>query len=552
MEGLRFPNSSPQKKNHKPVMIIAVLAILSAIGILFYFYNHFAVVSNLVTEAGLPLPTLNDFIIDGKIIGNSISGLPQDTTIPGIYDIMITTENKSYYSKLTVEDTIPPVGHADPVRTWLDAKVQPADFVRDVFDATAVTFSFFTEPSTAHIGIQPVSVLLTDAGGNTITLFTKLHVYDTLDKLTVKAGTDLSRLCALDFITGASPEEAEFFTLLSDFGAIDSSLPGKREVILALNNVIRRSFIDIPDTTPPAASPLFVQKFTGDGLTAEEFVCDIIDETPVTVSFLAVPDNMLPGEQIIEILLTDAYGNETPLTSKLTLIPDTEPPTIEGSLDKTVFVGDTIAYRAGITVTDNRDSEVPLIIDSSEVNAKTAGKYPVTYSATDKAGNTAVAQGTITVLSVSREQVYEMADNVLAKIIKADKSLYDQAQAIHTWVKSNIGYIASAPLADPILAAYRGLKDHNGDCYVFASVAELLLTRSDIDNIMIHRIEGTRTRHYWALVNTGEGWYHFDTTPHLNGGICFMLTETQVQNLAKRRGKDYYTYDKSLYPQAVE
>jgi hypothetical protein len=31
-----------------------------------------------------------------------------------------------------------------------------------------------------------------------------------------------------------------------------------------------------------------------------------------------------------------------------------------------------------------------------------------------------------------------------------------------------------------------------------------------------------------------------------------MLTESQVQALAKKRGKDYYTYDRYLYPEAMQ
>ena len=547
---LRLALFTPKEK--KFALLIAALFILCVASIILSIVMQPLVVNSLVVEAGQYLPPVSEFITASGKVGHYLSGMPEDTSIPGDYRIVIEIGKKRYSSTLTVQDTIAPTAHAATVSVWAGAIVQPSAFVCDVHDATKITYSFVNKPKTSQIGIKSATVALTDKGGNTTLILSEVHVYDTISMLDIQPNADISQITALSFIKNASDHEAQLFTLDTDLNSFDLSIPGKHNITVSMGDEKQGSLLNILDITPPTASPLHIYKFIGDTLTPTEFVADIYDESPVTASFALAPDNKLEGEQPVMILLTDSYNNTALINSTLTLKPDNEPPIISGMVNKTIFVGDTIAYRAGITVTDNRDTEVLLKIDSSAVDAKTAGQYPVVYSATDMCGNTATAQGTLTVLEVSREQVYEMADAVLANIVTDNMSLYNKANAIYQWVKSNIGYINTSIKDDPTLAAYRAFKDRRGDCFIFASVATLLLTRAGIDNVLVQRIPGTRNAHYWSLVNIGEGWYHFDTTPHNNGGNCFMLTETQLQALGRKRGQNYYAYDKSLYPEAVQ
>jgi hypothetical protein len=241
-----------------------------------------------------------------------------------------------------------------------------------------------------------------------------------------------------------------------------------------------------------------------------------------------------------------------PKTPEYILIePDTEPPVISGLIHKTVFAGDTIAYRAGVTVTDNRDAEVELIVDSSAVNLRVEGVYPVIYSATDSSGNTATVEGSVTVHSVTPELADELADDVLLMIMTEDMTPLEQARAIYDWVKATLHYTNSTIKDNVALAAYRGLKYGMGDCYIYYAVAEVLLTRAGIENIPIRNVDWAVTRHYWSLVDVGGGWHHFDTTPHETGVSGFMLTDSQAQAPVPNRSRTYYTYDQSLYPGVV-
>ena len=63
---------------------------------------------------------------------------------------------------------------------------------------------------------------------------------------------------------------------------------------------------------------------------------------------------------------------------------------------------------------------------------------------------------------------------------------------------------------------------------------------------------GGRTQHFWNLVNYGEGWYHFDACPHKDHLESFMLTDKEVDEYTEKRGNNYYTFDKSLYPRTPE
>jgi hypothetical protein len=87
-----------------------------------------------------------------------------------------------------------------------------------------------------------------------------------------------------------------------------------------------------------------------------------------------------------------------------------------------------------------------------------------------------------------------------------------------------------------------------------------MLTRAGIENMMVTRVGGG-SNHYWNLINPdGGGWYHFDTTPlstQVRSGVNrFMFTDTEAEKyteivLQDVNTRNYYTYDKTLYPEVV-
>jgi len=240
-------------------------------------------------------------------------------------------------------------------------------------------------------------------------------------------------------------------------------------------------------------------------------------------------------------------------------LPDTAPPEIHGVRNLEVGLYGTLAYREGVSVTDDAGG-ASLEVDSSAVNTDAPGKYTVIYIARDGAGNETRVTATVTVLAVSEEALAREADPILEAIILPGMSDTEKAQAIHTWIKSNVTYTNTGDKNSVWEGAYNGLTLYQGDCYTFYALAKYLLERVGIASVDMHRVPEADTRHYWLALDLGEGWHHFDACPvtqgfsqyRARGG--FMMTEGEAQEFARGpiERPDYYTYDPAQLPEGVE
>ena len=117
------------------------------------------------------------------------------------------------------------------------------------------------------------------------------------------------------------------------------------------------------------------------------------------------------GDYDNNIVVTDDAGNETKVPVKISVI---NPPTINGVTDKTITVGDTIDYMAGVTATDGKGADITssVQVDSSAVNTGAAGTYQAAYKVTDANGYTGSATSNVTVNEKPKEEPkQEAADN---------------------------------------------------------------------------------------------------------------------------------------------
>lgn len=285
------------------------------------------------------------------------------------------------------------------------------------------------------------------------------------------------------------------------------------------------------------------------------------------------PGNCGPGTYRLVYLCPDEDAQ--PVESTLVICPaDTEAPVITGAQDLFVEVGETVSYRSGITVTDNRDPSVPLQVDAGQVDLTTPGIYPVVYSAADSRGNRTELTVVITVIErdesdplgengfpplaaedVTQEQLDKLADRVLSQITSSGMSQKQKADAIFNYTHNHIRYVGTSDKSSWIKGAYIGLTQGRGDCFNYFACSKELLTRAGISNIDLYRVGGT-TDHYWQLVNVGDGWYHFDACPHPNSYPIrsFLLTEAEVREYTKRCSsvrKNYYVYNYADCPVTV-
>lgn len=235
-----------------------------------------------------------------------------------------------------------------------------------------------------------------------------------------------------------------------------------------------------------------------------------------------------------------------------TPVPDYEPPVLTGVVNRQFYVGEGISYLKGVTAIDAVDGEVEIIVDRSKVDPKTPGEYEVTYTARDKAGNETSMTAIITLseVKVTEEQLDEAAEQVLAEITTEDMTMEEKAWEIYKYVNTHVRYWDSSDKKDWRAEAYRGITEGWGDCFTYFSVSQILLTKIGAEILPVERMGGV-SRHYWHIINLGGGWYHFDACIHIPKFVSFMRTDAELDAFAatQRPGYNYYTYDKTKYPE---
>ena len=261
----------------------------------------------------------------------------------------------------------------------------------------------------------------------------------------------------------------------------------------------------------------------------------------------------------VKVQYTDASGNKSPVYDAIiTPCKDDVPPTLQAH-DIECNIGEGIIWRNHVEVSDNCAGEIKLSVDSSRVNVNSEGSYTVYYTATDASGNTASAQATVLVVSmtVTDEMLNKEIDKVIARIITTDMDREAQCRAVYDYVQSHIVYVNTSTKGDWKYAAYMALfSSGTGDCYSYFAASKAFFERLGIQNMDIQRLPGyTDNTHFWSLVNIGTAdapvWYHYDSTrltADYNVSGC-LLTDAQVKAYDTWRAGDYFRiYDTSKYP----
>lgn len=533
--------SSKKKRKSKKLILCLIVLLVIAAGVGAWFYIDSLAYKVCRVEAGVNV-TPSNFMKDGNAEAFFTEESQEfDTAVPGTYQIVVKSGWFTHKATLYIEDTIAPQAQAVTAELQMGETCSAEDLVTDIMDATKVTAAFVQEPDFTQPGSQKVSVLLTDLGENVTEIESEIFIAQVIEELTVEAGSEPPALEA--FIVEA--HQAEFVT---DMSALDMNTVADYKVTIMADGRSYEPVLHVIDTVAPGAE---VQDVSGYALvprSAEEFVVSVEDATAVSVTFQKEPDLTFIGTQEVTLSFRDEGDNETVMTAALTLEADTKAPVISGTRNIQLVVGDTVSYKKNVVVTDNCEEGLTLEIDSSSVNLNAEGSYQVTYTATDLAGNTATKTITVTVYPkiYTEEQVNELADAVLAKIIKPEMTALEKVQAIYNYNMSHISYINHSEKINWVQGAYEGLVFGKGDCYVYACTAKVLLTRAGITNMDIEKIPA-KTMHYWNLVDIGDGWYHLDTTPRKDHPTIFMWTDEQLMEYSAQHYNSH-NYDHDAYP----
>ncbi len=364
-------------------------------------------------------------------------------------------------------------------------------------------------------------------------------------KVIIQAGMDIT----IDLFEKKEKYETEFVT---DISTIQTNGPGEYEIELKLDDKTYTSKLKIVDTIDPVGEAAPKTVYNGLPVNPADLVTNVKDNSFVTASFKKEYDFSTLGERDVVVVLTDLGKNETEIKTKVTIAKDDQAPVISGAQDITVSIGDTITYKKDVTVTDNLDTNVQLQIDNTMVNMKKPGTYPVTYTATDAAGNTVTVQINVIVNEpepgvYNEEIVNYLAQQVLDTIVNDSMTDTEKIYAVYKWTKSNIGYINTSDKSDWIKGAYQGFTEKQGDCFIYYCVGKALLNVLGVNNVDIVKSDTSHSSHYWSLVDIGSGYYHFDCTPRKGGGEFFMLTDAELEAYSSTHNNSHI-FDKSLYP----
>lgn len=335
------------------------------------------------------------------------------------------------------------------------------------------------------------------------------------------------------FVNGDVPERTSFIT---DVSGIDTSVPGSYGLKINMMGFEEDVILNVTDSVIPTAEAVPQTVYTGRLPDPAECVTGIKDNADVTVSFLEEePDISAGGEKLIPVKLEDSYGNVNVIHVPFTIVDDHTPPLIYGPHDMEYFIGDTIIYRDGITVTDNYDPDPELTIDTSNVNATEDGVYPVIYSAKDEYGNETSTTVYLTLRTmpedyVEPEIVYALAQEVLDEITGGEElSDIEIGFRIMNWCRNYIHYVGTSNKNDWTVGAYDGFTTLQGDCFTYYACAKALFDVAGIENLCVERYPAENSCHYWNLVYLDGQWYHCDSSPSFeHDGYWYMRTDAEL------------------------
>ena len=539
------------KKIYRFYIIVCVLITLLLL-LLANAFKYSDVNKKVVIEAGSELPQANVFIKDQTRQAEYISDITKiEANKPGTYDVRIESNGKKYKVKLEIRDTLAPEAEIKNIDLYEGRIIEPQEFIKGINDATNVAVTYKNTPDFYKTGIQDVFLLLEDEAGNKSEYQASLRVSKTKENIRVDIGNRQYKV--EDFLK--EKNDLERASIIEPLSVPEKM--GTYPAKIKIDDVIYDSNIVVTDLTPPKGEAVEQQIWQNDVIEASQLVTNIKDLTSVTVRFKEQPDFSLVGEQTVKLILEDEANNQTELEAKLTVIQDTEPPEIYGVKDNTIYLNTPVSFKKGVYVYDNRDGEIQVQVDSSNVNQKKTGEYKVIYTATDSSGNTSSKEAIYTVkeMRVTMEQLEELADEILARITTPDMTLREKAWEIYQYVNKHLTYTGFADKTDWMFEAYNGITNAVGDCFTYFAMSELLLNRIGMETMRVERLSKPgEAKHYWHLVDFGEGWYHFDACIHIPKLVSFMLTDAEMDAFSARVGKDnyYYRFDKSNYPRTPE
>lgn len=563
-------SSSNLKSNKKTIKIIIIsiisIIVISCLAIILFNIFRPKIKNTVQIELGTQEIKIQDFLTEEKDAENAefITDISQiDLSKVGTHEITIKLNNKEYKSVLEIKDTTAPEVKFQDVCAYLDYQINPEDFIVEKNDKSNMEVSIGNEITINGFGDYHPIIIVKDEYGNQSSQECLLTISYIKNKITLEYGNKLTKQDLL-----FNFDEYQDTVNQEDLDVINNSDVGEYELKSNYQGQEKITKIIIQDTVAPELVLKNVSLYTGQTLTdANQFVEKAEDLAGVTLNILTEINYSTIGDQEVTIEATDGHGNKTSQKAILTIKEDKEGPVFSGLSDLKVTKGSTPDYKKSVTAKDDKDGDVDFTVDSSSVNLDKAGTYNVTYTATDKSGNTTTQNRKVVVSektttsstsssstsnsSNSSSDVYAKADEFIAKATSGVSGTSNKIIAIKNYLRNNIKYshrYNASNTGSVNNAAMKAFTAYEGDCYIHAAAAQVMFTRIGVQSIIVNALDYT---HYWNMVYINGGWKHVDPTPGwAYADVDFMNDAKRLETLRRISGYEYRDWDRSKFPVA--
>lgn len=178
-------------------------------------------------------------------------------------------------------------------------------------------------------------------------------------------------------------------------GSVDTSTIGDYQVAYAYHGKEYPFTVSVKDTTAPEVVLKDVTTDTVRPIKAEDFIDSITDSSQYTYMMDSSEDKKEPGTYTIKFSARDQYGNVSEKTASLTRKEDTQAPTLD-SFEEEITLNQGDEYKQSLSqILDDLDDAPTLDVDTGQLDTTVPGDYTVSYTVSDRSGNTATYNQTV-------------------------------------------------------------------------------------------------------------------------------------------------------------
>ncbi|WP_270639754.1 polysaccharide deacetylase [Longibaculum muris] len=198
-------------------------------------------------------------------------------------------------------------------------------------------------------------------------------------EIEVNTVVDYSRF--IDYVKDGKKDDVKI-----DSSQVNVKKVGEYKVVYKYKDEEKTLKVNVVDTLPPEFDVKSKKVALNQTVEPSELVKNIKDASQTKVSFAKNYEFNKVGWQEIEVIVKDAYDNETRKKVKVNVVKDEKAPEIIVG-NASVVVGEKIDLKALATIKDDFDKNPTLKVESDKLDTNKIGTYQVKYIAKDVSGN---------------------------------------------------------------------------------------------------------------------------------------------------------------------